>query len=135
MIELIWIRCSIAAANTAENWKPLTTKTIISVKWFNPLSANPTIWSNALKQFVGKLLTNCLSIFAHFVGLALKGLSAFFASRKIDLTHISNLSLFLWFIEGRFFLTCFHSKHGVTMRSCIEVSFCKKMMSTKTLQS
>ena len=40
---------------------------------FNPLSANPTKWSNALKQFVGKLLTNCLSVLDNFVGLALKG--------------------------------------------------------------
>ena len=40
---------------------------------FNPLSANPTKWSNTLKQFVGKL-TNCLSVFDHFVGLVLKEL-------------------------------------------------------------
>ena len=40
----------------------------------NPLSANLTKWSNTLKQFVGKLPTNCLSVFDHFVGLALKGL-------------------------------------------------------------
>ena len=40
---------------------------------FNPVSANPTKWSNTLKQFVGKLPTNCLSVFDHFVGLALKG--------------------------------------------------------------
>ena len=33
-----------------------------------------TKWSNALKQFVGNLPTNCLSVFDHFVGLALKGL-------------------------------------------------------------
>ena len=37
---------------------------------FNPLSANFTKWSNRLKQFVGF----CLSVFGHFVGLALKGL-------------------------------------------------------------
>ena len=30
--------------------------------------------SNTLKQFVGKLPTNCLSVFDHFVVLALKGL-------------------------------------------------------------
>ena len=41
----------------------------------NPLSANPTKWSNTLKQFVGKLPTNCLSVFDHFVKLALKGLN------------------------------------------------------------
>ena len=40
----------------------------------NPLSANPTKWSNTLKQFVGKLPTNCLSVFDHFVEFALKGL-------------------------------------------------------------
>ena len=40
----------------------------------NPLSANPTKWSNTLKQFVGNLLTNCLSVFDHCVKLALKQL-------------------------------------------------------------
>ena len=41
---------------------------------FNPLSANFTKGSNTLKQFVCNLPTNCLSVFDHFVGLALKGL-------------------------------------------------------------
>ena len=41
----------------------------------NPLTTNPTKWSNRLKQFVGKLPMNCLSLFDHFVKLALKGLS------------------------------------------------------------
>ena len=41
---------------------------------FNPLSANFTKGSNTLKQFVSNLPTNCLSVFGHFVGLALKGL-------------------------------------------------------------
>ena len=40
----------------------------------NPLSANFTKWSNTLKQFVGKLPTNCLSVFEHFARLALKEL-------------------------------------------------------------
>ena len=44
---------------------------------FNPLSANPTKSSNTLKQFVGKLPTNCLSVLDHFVKLALKGLTVF----------------------------------------------------------
>ena len=43
--------------------------------FFNPLSANPTKWSNTLKQFVDKLPMNCLSMFDHFVKLVLKGLS------------------------------------------------------------
>ena len=42
---------------------------------FNSLLANPTKWSNTLKQFVGKLPTNCLSVFGHFVILLLKRLS------------------------------------------------------------
>ena len=39
-----------------------------------PLSANPTKWSNTLKQFVGNLPAICLNVFDHFVGLAIKGL-------------------------------------------------------------
>ena len=42
--------------------------------YFDPLSAIFTKWSDTLKQFVGKLPTNRLSVFEHFVGLALKGL-------------------------------------------------------------
>ena len=38
----------------------------------NPFCANFTKWSNTLKKFVRKLLTNCLSVFDHFLGLALK---------------------------------------------------------------
>ena len=41
----------------------------------NPLSANPTKCSNTLKQFIGKLPTNGLSVFDHFVWLTLKGLT------------------------------------------------------------
>ena len=41
----------------------------------NPLSSNPTKWSNKLKQFVGNLPTNCVSVFDYFVLLAVKGLN------------------------------------------------------------
>ena len=41
---------------------------------FNPFHASFTKWPNTLKQFVGNLPTNCLSVFDHFVGLVLKGL-------------------------------------------------------------
>ena len=40
----------------------------------NPLNANPEKWSNTLKQIVGNLPTICLSVFDHFMNLALKGL-------------------------------------------------------------
>ena len=43
---------------------------------FNPLSTKLTNWPNTLKQFVGNLPTNCLSVFGHFVGLAFKGLKS-----------------------------------------------------------
>ena len=32
----------------------------------NPLSANPTKWSNTIKQFLSNLPANCLSVFDHF---------------------------------------------------------------------
>ena len=44
--------------------------------FLNSLSANPTKWSIALKQFVGYLSTNCLSVFDQFVKLVLKGLNS-----------------------------------------------------------
>ena len=47
----------------------------------NSLSSNPTKWSNTFKQFVGNLPTNCLSVFDHFVILALKGISCQLCSR------------------------------------------------------
>ena len=46
----------------------------LCIKRVNPLSANPTKWSNTFKQFIGKLPTNCLNVFDHFVRLTLKGL-------------------------------------------------------------
>ena len=50
----------------------------------SPLSVNPTKWSNTLKQFFGKLPTNCLSVFDHFVKLALKGLVSKFMTSQIE---------------------------------------------------
>ena len=47
----------------------------------NPFSAKPTKWPNTLKQFVGKLPRNCLSVFDQFVGLALEGL------KNVHLSH------------------------------------------------
>ena len=43
----------------------------------NPLNANPEKWSNTLKQIVGNLPTICLSVFDHFMNLALKGLNLY----------------------------------------------------------
>ena len=54
----------------------------------NPLSDNPTKWSNTLKQFVIRrlLLMNYLSVLAHFVGLASKGLFSWMMC-WMNLTH------------------------------------------------
>ena len=53
------------------------------VNVLNPLSTNPTKWSNTFKQFVGKLPTNCLGVFDHFVKLVLKGLKVVSAIFKL----------------------------------------------------
>ena len=47
-----------------------------TVMVINPLSAKLTKWPNTLEKFVGNLPTNCLSVFGHFLGLALKGLKS-----------------------------------------------------------
>ena len=51
----------------------ISKKTNLNKIFLNPFSANFTKWSNTLIQFVGNLQTNCLNVFDHFVGLALKG--------------------------------------------------------------
>ena len=51
-----------------------STYKFVNMPILNPLSVNITKWPNTLKQFVGKLLTNCLCVFDYFVGLVLKGL-------------------------------------------------------------
>ena len=45
------------------------------VSILSPLNANPAKWPNTLKQFVGNLATNCLSVCGHFINLVLKGLN------------------------------------------------------------
>ena len=68
-------------------------KTLISYAInFNPLSANFTKWWNTLKQFAGNLPTNCLSVFGHFVVLALKWL------RKSELSSCFTVSSGHWTI-------------------------------------
>ena len=54
--------------------KEMVSGKYVSMNWGDPLSANPTKWSNTLKQFVDNLPTNCLSAFDEFVESELKGL-------------------------------------------------------------
>ena len=63
-------------------WNYVRELIIIIILPFSPLSANFTKWSNALNQFVGNLPTNCLSVFNHLVGLALKGLGTHVITEK-----------------------------------------------------
>ena len=58
--------------------KGLSFKVTSKFELLNPFKCHFTKWSNTLKQFVGNLQTNCLSVFDHFVGLALKGLMNLF---------------------------------------------------------
>ena len=76
---LVGYLCQQFAHRIARRWSflpaeclPLTYNLIC----FNPLNANPKKWSNTLKQFVDNLPNNpvkSLSVFGHFVRLALKG--------------------------------------------------------------
>ena len=59
-----------------------------------PLSANPTKWSNTFKQFAGKLQANCLSLFNHFVGLALKESTLSYITSKNGKTHFKSIAAF-----------------------------------------
>ena len=64
------------AINFNKELRRIKTKILHGGYLVNPLSANRTKYSNTLKEFVGKLPTNCLSVFDHFVKLALKGLNS-----------------------------------------------------------
>ena len=71
----------------------------------NLLSANPEKWSNTLKQIVGNLPTICLSVFDHFMNLALKGLNIYpknITSRVIILLKPSLHTTGLKFLIFRF---------------------------------
>ena len=65
----------------------------------NPLSSNPTKWWNTLKQFAGKLPTNCLNVWP-FYGIALKGLTSFvsqpFYESSSQLSSSSTRCFYFW---------------------------------------
>ena len=72
---------------------------------------NFTKWSNTLKQFVGNLSTNCLSVFDCFVGLTFKGL-------RLELMYIT-LSQFLYINSNEYIL---HRKYQVKYHSSLRFS-------------
>ena len=78
---------------------------------FDPLSTNSKKWSNTLKQFVSNFSTNCLSVFDHFVKLALKGsnnriIYIFWFSNcdHTDSFHISSLLKIIQILTFRFLI-------------------------------
>ena len=90
----------------------------------NPLSVNHTKWSNTPKQSVGCKPTNCLSVFDHFAGLALKGLTQYKELSDFDLISILQKILFMDYLSQikpykklyfPFLFFCLSSSH-----SCLE---------------
>ena len=76
--QINWLQVKVVVDRESKLILTKIKETIHSLKnpnHVNPLRANPTKWPNTLKQFVGKLPTNCLSVFGHFINLALKGLT------------------------------------------------------------
>ena len=73
-----------------ENFHGYTFISQVTKPIFNPLSAYFIKWSNALKQFVGKLQRNCLSVFDHFVRLAVKGLRVFRSILNINFSWVTS---------------------------------------------
>ena len=69
----------------------------------NTLRANPTKWSNTLKQFVRNLPTNYLSVFDYFVRLALKELKLIEKNRLLVIYVINTMMIkaINWLIESR----------------------------------
>ena len=85
----------------------------------NPLSTDPTKWSNTPKQFVGRLPANCLSVFDHFVALALKGL-------RMDSQCIGMLKVVLrggrgWHHNAHYVFLCSLYYVGNTRRCSISI--------------
>ena len=84
------------------NWKNLWRKKPRSFSnehdfSLNPLSANPHKMVKLTQKFVGNLLTNCLSVFNHFVGFAHERLSYIHA-----FTFASSIVLFMhYFFTSR----------------------------------
>ena len=72
------------------------------------MSANPTKWSKTLKQFVGNLPTNWLTVFDHFMRLALKGLtlwrlvstrSSYLPKQTCKISGLTKSSIKIWMVK------------------------------------
>ena len=83
----------------------------------NPLSANPTKWSNTLKQFVGNLPKNCLSVFDNLLGFAFEELTIFAKTLNLRCLTGLRIGLCLRTIDGHFlFYLCKKSEAKIVKR-------------------
>ena len=86
-----WLSSNYMKANADKSHLLISSKSqrslCIQGREANYLSANPTKWSNTPTQFVGNLPKNCLSVFDHFVGLALKGFIYLFTLFNVGLQN------------------------------------------------
>ena len=91
---LLQITCSIPKVYFSEMQQSLR-REHIDVRIVIRLSAKSTKSSKALKQFVGKLPTNCLILLDHFVGLVIK---AYFSGLRLNFSspfiYISDNTIF-----------------------------------------
>ena len=87
----------------------------------HPLSVNPTKWSDTLKLFVSNLPTNCLSVFGHFVGLALKRFKRIKASLKKFL-DVLFLTIKMCFPESYVYQTTIFKAQGRLWRTDLFLS-------------
>ena len=73
----------------------------------NLLIANLIKRSNTLKKFVGNFLTSCLSVFDHFLGLALQELIIIWFCKEIANCQFTESKTYLYqrCMEVKFFLT------------------------------
>ena len=89
---------------------------------FNLLNANPTNWSNTLKQFVSNLPTNCVGVFDHFVELALKELKQLKVAKKSGSSFFTAAA----FIPSLVFSYTIHA--SFTPPSCLKIlSSCQRI--------
>ena len=78
----------------------------LSLHEFDPLSTNPTKWVKHIQAIRRLLPTNCLSVFDHFVELALEGLSSV-QRRSRTLSNIDNTVFLKKVRDGENMLTIF----------------------------
>ena len=82
----------------------LTYQSILYISEGIDLIITLTKWSNTLKQFVGNLPTNRLSVFDHFLILAFKGLTPVILFISSTLCYYRTFQLIIRTLFYRFFI-------------------------------